>query len=172
MKKNTILLGSLLISTIMISQTFVNTNPENKNIVLEEFTGIHCGYCPDGHVVAQGIYDQNPGDVVLINIHTGGYATPSAGEPDFRTSFGDDIANQSNLSGYPAGTVNRHQFSMSQGGGTAMSRTDWSAAGTQILAQPSPVNVGLQSNIDMGTNTLTVDVEVYYTGSQTVTSNK
>ena len=26
--------------------------------------------------------------------------------------------------------------------------------------------------IDMGTNTLTVNVEIYYTGSQTVTSNK
>ena len=167
MKKNTILLGSLLISTIMISQTFVNTNPENKNIVLEEFTGIHCGYCPDGHVVAQGIYDQNPGDVVLINIHTGGYATPSAGEPDFRTSFGDDIANQSNLSGYPAGTVNRHQFNMSQGGGTAMSRGDWTNASSQILNQSAYINVEAQSTIDISTRQLTVVVETYYTGTST-----
>ena len=167
MKKISLIFGSLLISTIMISQTFVNTNPENKNIVLEEFTGIHCGYCPDGHVVAQGIYDQNPGDVVLINIHTGGYATPSAGEPDFRTSFGDDIANQSNLSGYPAGTVNRHLFTMSQNGGTAMSRGDWSLASSSILNATSYINVEAQSTIDISTRQLTVVVETYYTGTST-----
>ena len=155
----------LVTSTILNSQTFVSTNPENKNIVLEEFTGIHCGYCPDGHVVAQNIYDQNPGDVILINIHTGGYATPSAGEPDFRTNFGDDIANQSNLSGYPAGTVNRHQFSMSQSGGTAMSRGDWTNASSQILNQPSYINVAAQSTININTRELTVVVETFYTGT-------
>ncbi|MBE50332.1 MAG: hypothetical protein CMP51_01420 [Flavobacteriales bacterium] len=166
MKMKKKLLSLILVtSTILNSQTFVSTNPENKNIVLEEFTGIHCGYCPDGHVVAQNIYDQNPGDVILINIHTGGYATPSAGEPDFRTNFGDDIANQSNLSGYPAGTVNRHQFSMSQSGGTAMSRGDWTNASSQILNQPSYINVAAQSTININTRELTVVVETFYTGT-------
>ena len=60
---------------------------------------------------------------------------------------------------------------MSQGVGTAMSKADWDTASTQILAQLSPVNIGLLSSIDMATNTLTVDVEVYYTGTQNVTSN-
>ena len=170
MKKIILLVSYITVSHAIFAQTFVSTNPENKNIVLEEFTGIHCGYCPDGHVVAQGIYDQNPGDVVLINIHTGGYATPSAGEPDFRTSFGDDIANQSNLSGYPAGTVNRHQFSMSQGGGTAMSRGDWTNASTQILNQSAYINVAAQSTIDISTRELTVMVETYYTGTSTSAS--
>ena len=40
-----------------------------------------------------------------------------------------------------------------------------------MLTEPSPVNVGLQASVDMATNTLTVDVEVYYTGSQTISSN-
>ena len=146
--KNILLLviSYITISYPILAQTFVSMNPENKNVVLEEFTGIHCGFCPDGHVVAQGIYDQNPGDVVLINIHTGGYATPSAGEPDFRTSFGDNIANQSNLSGYPAGTVNRHLFSMSQNGGTAMSRGDWQSASSQILNQTSYILLVVQGH--------------------------
>ena len=156
------------------SQSFVSTSPENKNIILEEFTGIHCTWCPAGHLIGQQLHDNNPNDVFLINIHTGGFATPSAGEPDFRVDpMGSNIAGQSNLSGYPAGTVNRHQFSMSQNGGTAMSRSDWSSASTQLLSQSSPVNVGLQANIDMSTNTLTVDVEVYYTGSQnSISSNR
>ena len=52
-----------------------------------------------------------------------------------------------------------------------MSRTDWSSASTQLLNQPSPVNIGMQATIDMATNVLTVDVEVYYTGTQTVSTN-
>ena len=167
MKKYLLFILCLGISSKIISQNFVNTSPENKNVVLEEFTGIHCGFCPDGHVKAQDIYNQNPGDVVLINIHTGSYATPSAGEPDFRTPFGDMIDNQAGVSGYPAGTVNRHQFSMSQGGGTAMSRGDWAAASSQILNQSSYINVAAQSTIDISSRVLTVVVEAYYTGSST-----
>ena len=151
--------------------TFVNTSPENKNIILEEFTGITCGYCPDGHLIGQTLHDNNPNDVFLINIHTGGYASPQGPGTDFNTSFGAAIASQSGLSGYPAGTVNRHQFTMTQGGGTAMSRGDWGSASSQLLSQPSPVNVGIQASVDMATSTLTVDVEVYYTGSQTITTN-
>jgi len=152
---------------ISSSQTFVSTSVENKNIILEEFTGISCVFCPAGHLIGQNLHDANPNDVFLINIHTGGYASPQGPGTDFNTSFGSAIAGQSGLSGYPAGTVNRHQFAMTQGGGTAMSRGDWGSASTQLLSQISPVNVGLQASIDMATNTLTVDVEVYYTGSQT-----
>ena len=171
MKKSIFFTFSLL-TFIASSQTIVSTSVENKNIILEEFTGISCGYCPDGHAIGQGLHDANPNDVFLINIHTGSYATPQGNGTDFNTSFGSAIASQSGVSGYPAGTVNRHQFSMTQGGGTAMSRGDWSSAANQLLSQVSPVNVGLQASIDMATNMLTVNVEVYYTGTQTVSSNK
>ncbi len=160
-------LGSLVTN----AQTFVSTIPENKKIILEDFTGISCGNCPSGHQIAQQIHDANPDDVFLINIHTGQFAIPQGIGTDFNTVSGTLIAGQAGIVGYPAGTVNRHQFTMSQGVGTAMSKADWDTASTQILAQLSPVNIGLLSSIDMATNTLTVDVEVYYTGTQNVTSN-
>ena len=165
------LLFSLFLINKANAQSFVDTTQQNKNIILEEFTGIGCVYCPDGHLIAQNLHDNNPNDVFLINIHTGGYANPQGPGTDFNTSFGAAIASQSNLGGYPAGTVNRHQFSMSQNGGTAMSRSDWNSASTQLLSQPSPVNVGIQATVDIATNILTVDVEVYYTGTQTVSTN-
>ena len=171
MKKNILLLFTLA-SFFVGAQTFVSTAPENKNVILEEFTGISCVYCPDGHKIGQQLHDANPNDVFLINIHTGGYANPQGPGTDFNTSFGAAIAGQAGVAGYPAGTVNRHQFSMSQGSGTAMSRSDWSAASSQMLSNPSPVNVGMKASVDMATSTLIVDVEVYYTGSQSgVTSN-
>ena len=156
----------------LMSQTIVGTDPENKNVILEEFTGIHCGFCPQGHVIAQGIYDDNPEDVVLINIHTGGYAVPNAGEPDFRTPWGPAIAGQSGLLGYPAGTVNRHLFpGYSQGSGTAQSRGTWVTTSNMILAEPSYLNIELEATIVTSTRQLVVYVEVYYTGDSPEESN-
>ena len=149
---------------IALGQQNVSTTSENKNVVLEEFTGIYCGYCPDGHVVANGIQDNNPGDVMLINIHTGGYATPQGGDPDFQTSFGASLATAANVSGYPTGSINRV--------GSAMSRSDWASSTTAVLNQSSPVNIWSEAIIDMGSGLLTVNVEIYYTGTQSVSTNK
>tara|TARA_B100001964_G_scaffold93825_1_gene105275 strand:+ start:1372 stop:3501 length:2130 start_codon:yes stop_codon:yes gene_type:complete len=173
MKRISILAILVFFTNILVAQNFVSTTPENKNVVLEEFTGIHCGYCPDGHRLGQLFHDQNPGNVVLINIHSGSFAVPSAGEPDFRTPFGSAIDGQASVSGYPAGTINRHLFpGMGQSGGTAMSRGDWASAGTQILAQPSCVNVAAEASLNISTRELTVDVEAYYTDNSTNATNK
>ncbi|MCD4791695.1 MAG: T9SS type A sorting domain-containing protein [Bacteroidales bacterium] len=151
----------LFFSHFLISQTIVSTDPENKNVVLEEFTGINCSACPYGHAEAQGIMDNNPDDVFIINIHTGSYSNPSGNQPDFRTPFGSQIAGQSGLTFYPSGTVNRHIFS---GGVTAMGRNEWESATNQMLAQSSYLNVGVEADIDMLTRLITVHVEAYYTG--------
>src|SRR5690554_7217611 len=78
-------------------QTIVSTSPENKNVVLEEFTGIYCVYCPDGHAIAQAIKDASPDRVSLIHIHTGGFANPSGKHPDFRTHYGAPIADRKSV---------------------------------------------------------------------------
>ena len=93
-----------LVST---GQTIVSTTPENKNAILEEFTGIYCVYCPDGHLIANNLKYSYPNDLFLLNLHTGGYANPGqSGDPDFRVLENDSIADLSNLAGYPAGTLN------------------------------------------------------------------
>jgi len=173
MKNLLFLLMAILFSTSSImAQTIVGTDPENKNVILEEFTGIYCGFCPQGHVIAQGIYDDNPEDVVLINIHTGGYAVPNGSDPDFRTPYGSAIAGQSGLLGYPAGTVNRHLFpGYSQGSGTAQGRGTWVTTSNMILAEPSYLNIELEATIVTSTRQLVVYVEVYYTGDSPEESN-
>tara|TARA_R110001592_G_scaffold18404_1_gene76406 strand:- start:876 stop:2663 length:1788 start_codon:yes stop_codon:yes gene_type:complete len=161
-----------LLGFIATSQTFVSTTPENRNVVLEEFTGIYCQFCPDGHLIAQGLHNTNPNDVFLINIHTGGYSNPNGpSDPDFNTLFGGTIANNSGLTGYPAGTVNRSAFTgiTPQGGSgtTALSRGDWTAAAADVLAQSSYVNVAAQASYDMSTGILTVNTETYFILSAT-----
>jgi len=158
----------LLSYTFSYAQLPVSHTPQNKKVVLEEFTGIHCGYCPDGHRRGQAIEDAHPDDVVLINIHTGGYAAPSSGEPDFRTNFGTSLASQSGLTGYPSGTINRHVFS---GSNTAMGRDLWASKANTILGESSYCNVALETTVDFQTREMTVNVEVYYTGNSPVATN-
>lgn len=159
------------------AQTIVSTSPQDKNVVLEEFTGIHCVYCPQGHAIAKAIQDANPDRVSLINIHQGGYATPTGNEPDFRTPYGNAIVGQSYSGtgfGYPSGTVNRHVFpgrSMASGGGTAMGRGNWTISANETRAIGSPVNVAVEASIDVNTNILTVHVEGYYTSNSPEATN-
>ena len=149
-------------------QTLVTTKTLNKNVILEDYTGIHCQYCPQGHVIAQSILDNNPGRAAVISIHQGSYAIPGTGEPDYRTPFGDALAGQTGLTGYPSGTVNRHVFT---GSVTALGRGDWTNASNIILVQNSPVNVGVTSDFDNVSRELTVHVELYYTGNSATSTN-
>ena len=174
MLKNYFLLFTLISCLTGFSQTIVSTISQNKKVVLEEYTGIYCGYCPDGHSRAQALKNQYPNDVFLINIHTGGYAipNPAINDPDFRTPFGDAIASQSNLTGYPSGSVNRQYFSsLASNGGTAMGRGNWNTAASQVLNQSAYVNVGVEATINVQNNELTVHVEGYYTGNSPQNTN-
>lgn len=173
---NFLALGALPL--MALGQSMVSTSPENKKVILEEFTGIACVYCPQGHQIANQIMNNNPGNAYVINIHQGGFAVPSGNQPDFRTAFGDAIVNQSysgNGFGYPSATVNRHVFpgmQMSAAGTTAMGRGNWTAASNQILQQPSYVNLAAEASVSVSSRTVTVNVEAFYTANSPVSTNR
>ncbi len=158
----------------VFGQTIVDTEPQDKNVVLEQYTGINCGFCPQGSAIANQIYNANPDRVVVIAVHTGSFANPGAGQPDFRTPFGPSLLGQTGITGFPAGTLNRHVFPGFEmtPGGTGMGRGNWTSAANQILPEPSYLNVGAEAQIDLTTRELTVDVEVYYTGDSPLATNK
>jgi thiol-disulfide isomerase/thioredoxin len=150
----------LLLPTAAMAQSLVGVEPENRTALLEDFTGIHCGYCPDGHAIMASIEEANPGKVSLVGIHAGSFATPGAGEPDFRTPEGNALNAFYTISGYPAGVINRHAFN----GDPEQNRGAWASDVAAMLALPSPVNLGMESSFDANTQELTVHVQLYYTG--------
>ena len=159
-----IALGMLSVTMLFAqSDQFVPTAPSNKKVVLEEYTGINCTWCPDGHKRANQIMAQHPGEVFLINVHAGSYAANT-----YTTQFGNALANQTGLDGYPSGTVNRHVFS---GSNTALGRGDWASAANQILGSSSPVNIAAQGTLDWSTRTLTLTVQLYYTANEANSTN-
>lgn len=161
---------SLLVVAVLTSFTlsaqgdqFVSTTPTHKNVLLEEYTGINCQYCPDGHKIANQIAAAHPGEVFLINVHAGSYAANT-----YTTQFGNALANQTGLTGYPSGTINRHVFS---GSNTALSRSAWAANANTILGQSSPVNIAAQGTLDWSTRELSLTVQLYYTANEANPTN-
>ncbi|MBQ2376258.1 MAG: Omp28-related outer membrane protein [Bacteroidales bacterium] len=165
MKKIVLSFLGLFTAFAVSAQTpqFVSTEPANKNVIIEEYTGINCGFCPDGHKIVREYEEGNPGRVFGINVHAGGYAAM------YTTQWGAALMNQTGLQGFPSGTVNRHVFS---GNATILDRGSFVSCGNQILAEASFVNVAAQASIDATTRVMTVNVEAYYTADAATASNK
>lgn len=150
------------------------TTIQKKKVLIELYSGIHCQFCPMGDRVAKELEEANPGKVVIFDIQTGIYAEPYPGEPDYRTPFGDGLEALIDITGYPAGVVNRHIFpGWGQApNGLAMPPNRFAAAASQVMSQDAPANIGVEAEIDVQTRLLTVNVQVYYTGNPSTTTNK
>ena len=156
MKRITLALMALLSMTCVAkAQQYVSTEPANRNVIIEEFTGRGCQYCPDGHKIANEIMAANPDRVWAINVHAGGYAQTSY--PNFITPDGNVIHGGFTISGYPTGVVNRSTAA-------GQSRSAWPNLTNAQLNQAAVCNVGGAVRINPDTRVATITVEVYYTG--------
>ena len=163
MKKFTFALMALLAFTFSLkAQQFVSTEPSNRNVILEEFTGRGCGYCTDGHRIANEIMANNPGRVWAINIHAGGYAYTSY--PNMITQDGNTIHGGFSISGYPTGVVNRST-------GNGIDRGQWNSQANNQMNQASECNIGGMVVVNPETRVATITVEVYYTGNSGYNEN-
>ena len=163
MKRITLALMALLaLSFSLKAQQYVSTEPANRNVILEEFTGRGCGYCTDGHRIANELMANNPGRLWAINIHAGGYAQTSY--PNMITQDGNTIHGGFQISGYPTGVVNRTTAA-------GQSRSAWAGIASQQMNQASECNVAGMAIVNPQTRLATITVEVYYTGNSTVDQN-
>lgn len=151
------------------SQSLVSTDTLPKNVVLEKYGGIRCGYCPAADELAHEIKQEYTNRIVVINIHQGSFAVPEGDEPDYRTVWGDALANLAGVYGYPMGTINRHLFNNDEQ--TAMTISNWDVRAQQVMEEVSPVNVGIQSSYDSLARELTIHVELYYTATSPYSTN-
>ena len=149
----------------------VSTTPTNRNVVLEQFGGVACIHCPDGHKIVEEIRDSLGEDRVLpIEIHSN-FNSTVYGE-NYETPFGSNIDQNASINGYPAGTVNRHYFANWSQGGTSIDRNDYWPAAESILNISSPVNIWSEASINNDTREMIIDIELYYTGSSIESTNR
>lgn len=147
---------------------FVSTEPSGKVAVLEEFTGINCTYCPDGHKRSDQLKKMYKDKYIAINIHQGNFAGTLSNGGTYKTPFGDSIAFQTGLGGYPSGSLNRTVFVSSE---TAMDRNAWATYVPQVIAETACVNLAAESYLNWETRELICIVQGYYTSDSKERTN-
>ena len=162
MKRISTILLFLLLATTLNAQELVSTDPVNRNIVLEEYTGVHCGWCPVGHKIANELATRYKDELFVINIHAGGFADDT--QYDFRTEDGNVIYQGSNVSGFPSGNVNR----LSE---NAIGRDIWGSYVENIIKEMAECNVAGWVVLDKEARKATITVEVYYTANSASANN-
>ncbi len=140
---------------VVMGQSFVSTQPANRNVLIEEYTGVSCQYCPLGHKATDFTLGAFPGRVYAINIHQGMFAT------QFTTQWGNALAQQAMVNSYPTSSVNRHGFF---GSGISIDPGQAYPCALQVMEMEAPVNVAATFDIDPVSRLMVVKVEVYYTG--------
>ena len=132
-------------------------------VLLEEFTGIHCGYCPQGHAIAKKIM-RNHDNVYTIAIHSGHFAVNHPDEPDFRIDEGEQIDTWFSPSGYPSGMINRSR--LNDPSTPVISRSLWPNMARLFDQTEPPVALTANAAYDGSTSQLTIHVEGEYTATE------
>ena len=154
MKRKMMLVGMMLTAFAASAQTFVSTQPGKRNALIEEYTGVNCQYCPLGHKATDQTVEAFPGRVFAINIHQGTFASR------FTTQWGNALAGQASISGYPSSTLSRHVFF---GNSIHIDPGQSYSCAAEILEMDAPVNVAATVDIDPQSRLMVVKVEAYYT---------
>ena len=165
----TLFLCLLSLSDAKGQDTLVDKQPQNRAALLEEFTGVNCGYCPAGHVLTNQLMAEHEGRLFVFNLHApnSNLVTPPSGTADMRTEYGDALATNAGVNTLPLGTVNRHSFN----GSLSLGREQWASAIGQVLEMPAYLNVGARATLDWASRELSVEVQLYYTGEAAVEEN-
>ena len=146
-----------------INSHYVSNEPSYRNVILEEFSGRTCPWCPDGHVVANEILSAHLGRVFSVAYHAVSSLSPTT-YPNLNTSISATIDAGFNCISLPSAVINRSTASV-------IGRNQWAALTNTQLAQAAECNVGGTVIVNSATRVATITVEVYYTGNSSEGEN-
>ena len=139
--------------------------PEIKNVVIEEFTGVRCPNCPQGHQIIASIKSANGSRVASVSLHPinslGIHYSFSA--DTFQNQKAQDLFNYLEQIGFePVAAIDRIP---SSGNSVLWDKGVWANKVTAQLAQTTPVNILLSGTYDSTTRELTIVAEMHYTAN-------
>ena len=107
-----------------------------KKVLIEEFTGAWCGYCPDGAHRVQSIIDNNNGNAIGVSLHDGDAMEVA------HTNFLE--ATYQNT-GYPSGMVDRVPFN---GTTSTWNRGYWESVANAQLSETTVCGLAIKSEVN------------------------
>ena len=124
-----------------------------KRTLIEEFTTVQCGFCPEGHLVLDGILEKYPN--VIGVCHHAGFGTDAmtiSQHSTYATDFAD---------GAPTAAIDRHRFP-GDAGNIAISRNIWESSAVDRLNVPAPCRVQAFGTFDKNSKNLNATVQVEF----------
>lgn len=133
------------------------TNLSDQKVLIEEFTGFQCTFCPQGSDEIESLIALNQGNVIGISIHSGFFAKPGPKNKfDFRTPDGDELYNILGAGAfYPAASINRFNFS---GQGLINSQGSWAGSIQQLLSKPAKASLKIETEFDIASRSLKINI--------------
>ncbi|MCR4964521.1 MAG: Omp28 family outer membrane lipoprotein [Bacteroidales bacterium] len=98
-----------------VTAEFPDVDPSTayRKVLIEEYTGHRCPNCPTGHEKLEELLNTYGDTLVPVCIHATTLAAPTAEFPnDFRTEVGNELTDYYQISGIPAGIINRENVPM------------------------------------------------------------
>ena len=125
-----------------------------KKVLIEEFTGAWCGYCPDGAHRLENIIDSNDGNVIGVSLHNGDQM--AVGHTDYLGSIYQNT-------GFPSGMVDR----LSINDVVSINRGWWEGVAMDQLTKVASCGLAIKSDVSGSKANIEVRVgfNAYMTGS-------
>lgn len=136
--------------TIKGSITISSSAPAKK-VLVEQYTGVSCEWCPDGYTTLSSIVSANT-NVVAASIHDNDNMSTTEGAnliSDFASSF-------------PSATIDHHYFSANEE--MSIERANWNTYINQRLAMKVPATVSVTNVTFTNTNQFDVTVSSEFFG--------
>lgn len=133
----------------------------NQNVLIEDYTGTWCGYCPRISYAIELVEEQTT-DAYVVAIHRGS-TNPSSGSYDPYNYSAGALENLIGLEGYPTGMLNR--------------TTEWNSPEPSYVNQvinltSGQADVGLALSPTLNDNTMNIDVNVKFGGQFSASNAK
>ncbi len=148
--------------------------PQSKKVLAEEFTGVSCPPCPNGHTQMRNIKKTIDGNMIIVAYHILNYPQAYPVEKDgsllskydFRTEDATDVVNNlfGGIKNMPVAIFDRTPVN----GNLQLDLTQWSNPPKQRAALGTPVNVHLTSTYNADTKKATATVKIAYTDTVNV----
>lgn len=132
------------------------TTPTTRKILIDEFTGCNCRFCPGGHEELSRLKTMYGDRIIAVSLHAGSFAVPVPPEytADFRSEFAESLYNDFAVSGEPSAVINRTKFD----GTYALGKSAWADA--IVTESIKSAEISLDANCTWNKNSNMVEVTI------------
>ena len=166
-------LGDTERDTTLLDTTYITStipSAQQKVVLIEDFTGVRCINCPDGHQQAANIENTNPGRVVAVSLHSDFLGVAYTGQPELRIPEAQSLEDLLGPApAKPVAAIDRVLFS----GETSVLQflQQWSGRTNERLTQNVPVNIEIENILETLDTARNLKVKIKATYLQNITAD-